>query len=541
MALSQALIVATLLLNGARATPDPDTGYDLLVTSAGPNVQRTCFKVPALPEAVNGAFFISGPGKFEMGGYHFKSFFDGYGKINRFELHDGEVCYTNKFLNTSYLQAAEKLGRISNGPTFFGVEPTLPWCPLSNPVCFLTGAQSDNNWVNILPIKGEGLMLTDSPIFVRLNYEELTVSPGNYPWKDAVHGSGGMLPGFLAKFHSPATGSAHPAPRPGTKNTYVEIMLEVGILPFSENLIAVYNIDADTMDRSLVAHVPVKGAQYLHSFGVSKNYVVLPCNLRVGMPTSTALLSAFKGGWDGIHVVDLEGNVQVFQTEPFFHVHIANTFENDTGIVMDLGTFGTIPFSPHTLSTDLFKNKTERDTKSNQNVERMHLHTAGPLKGQVTRQKLSPPGRMTDFFKINDMKAGKPYCFYYAVEWFHDDKTYANMAIMKHDICTGARSYWHKEHSYVAEPFFIPTGTETSAEDDGVLVFVTLNGARGASDFVVLDAKTFNEIAVVQLPDHIPFLAHGQFIPKVAQEAVKAAMEMEHPTLAAAIEGTFVV
>ena len=93
------------------------------------------------------------------------------------------------------------------------------------------------------------------------------------------------------------------------------------------------------------------------------------------------MISAFADGWDGIHVVDLEGNVQIFQTEPFFHVHIANTFENETGIVMDLGTFDSIPFSPHELATDSFVNKTARDVKSyGQNVERLHLHLAGPLK-----------------------------------------------------------------------------------------------------------------------------------------------------------------
>merc|ERR1712100_410312 len=99
-----------------------------------------------------------------------------------------------------------------------------------------------------------------------------------------------------------------------------------------------------------MGHVPVKGVQYLHSFGVSKNYVVLPCNLKVGTPalskfSDEGLLSSFEASWNNIHVVDLSGKIQVFETDPFLHVHIANTFENDTGIVMDLGTFQKLPFS----------------------------------------------------------------------------------------------------------------------------------------------------------------------------------------------------
>ena len=71
---------------------DNDIGYDLLVKSVGDDVQRTCFQVQGLSSSMTGAFFISGPAKFEMGGYHFKSFFDGYGRINRFELRDEQVC-----------------------------------------------------------------------------------------------------------------------------------------------------------------------------------------------------------------------------------------------------------------------------------------------------------------------------------------------------------------------------------------------------------------------------------------------------------------
>lgn len=470
-----------------------------------------------------------------------KSFFDGYGRVNRFEIRNGEACFTAEFLNTSYLQHAEKLGRICNGPTFMGTEPSLPFCPLKDPLCFMEGAMIDNNWVNLLPVVGEGLLLTDSPVLIRFDYESLTVS-GGYPWKDTLPGSKWMMPTWINKFHAPATGSAHPALVPGTKSTYVEIMLELSVIPFRANTIAVYTIDAASMDRALIAHVPVKGAQYLHSFGVSENYVVLPCNLKAGLPSSSALISVFEDGWDGIHVLNMKtGKIQVFQTEKFFHVHIANTFENATGITIDLGTFQDVPFAPHTLSSALFVNKTSRDTKSDQRVERMHLHLSGSQKGQVTREVLSPPGRQTDFFKINEHRSGLPYCIYYAVEWFHDDKSYASMAVLKHDLCQGKRSYWAKEYSYPSEPFFIPTGVESDAEDQGVLVFVTLDGQRGASDFVVLDAQTFTEITIVKLPVHIPFLAHGQFVPKAAQESIKAAMEVEHPKFAAAIQATFTI
>lgn len=472
-----------------------------------------------------------------MGGYHFQSFFDGYGRMNRFELQEGKVCFTAKFMNTSYYNEALKLGRPAIS-MFMGTDPKLPLCPIRHPLCKLTGAPKDNNWVNLLPTNdaGEGLLLTDSPIFVRFDYDTMDIR-GDYQWKD-----GGIMPKWIKPLHGPATGSAHPVRRPKTESTWIEVMLEVGLT----EALAVYTIDTRTMDRALLAHVPMKGFQYFHSFGVSENYVVLPCNLKMGGNGSaggTSVIGAFGDGWNGIHVVDRAGNVRVFDTERFFHVHIANTFENETGIVMDLGTFQKVPFSYHTLETSMNFNKTERDTWQGTMTERIHMHLSGPLEGRVTREHLGLPRRQEDFFKINHHVWGLPYCVHYGVQWWHNDKDYASMAVFKHDLCRNTRTYWSKQHSYPSEPYFLPAGTGTTpdAEDEGLLFFVTLNGARQASDFVVLDGKTFKELAVVELPVHIPFLAHGQFVPQAGRGAVKAALELKHPDLAAAVEAFIAV
>merc|ERR1712176_373340 len=308
----------------------------------------------------------------------------------------------------------------------------------------------------------------------------------------------------------------------------------------------VYEIDTKTMDRSLISHVPMNGAMYFHSFGASENFVVLPCNLKMGLPKlGGSLIDAFQGGWDGIHVVDRrDGSIQKFQTDAFFHVHIANTFENATGITIDLGSFDEVPFSVHTLVTKKNLNKTERDTGgAKQKVERLHMHLAGPLKGTVTREELGVPGRMVDFFKINHNVWGLPYCIYYGVEWLHNDVDYANMAILKHDVCQNKRSYWHKDNVYVSEPYLLPKGSGTTpdVEDDGLLMFLALDGVRKASDFVILDGKTMEEIAVVHLNEHIPFLAHGQFVPKAAQEAAKPVLQVDHPELASAVDAFITV
>merc|ERR1712050_470853 len=99
---------------------------------------------------------------------------------------------------------------------------------------------------------------------------------GNYKWKDA--GITGLLPKWLKPFHFPATGSAHPVHRPKTESTWVDVLVEVG----PKQYLAVHTIDTKTMERKVIAHVPMKGMKYFHSFGVSENYVVLPCNMQLG-------------------------------------------------------------------------------------------------------------------------------------------------------------------------------------------------------------------------------------------------------------------
>eukprot|EP00746_Dinoflagellata_sp_MGD_P094154 gnl/MRDRNA2_/MRDRNA2_37322_c0_seq1.p1 gnl/MRDRNA2_/MRDRNA2_37322_c0~~gnl/MRDRNA2_/MRDRNA2_37322_c0_seq1.p1 ORF type:complete len:535 (+),score=92.26 gnl/MRDRNA2_/MRDRNA2_37322_c0_seq1:86-1690(+) len=503
---------------------DADLGWELMATSAGDEMPRTCFSSQAsLPASTLGSFFIGGPAIFEMGGIRFNSLFDGYGRLNKFEIREKEVCWASKTINSSYYQAAAKLGRIGPGVYFDDTTPERPRCPFLHPTCDLT-APMDNNWVNILPLRDNGLLITDSPKMLDFDFDTLEAS-GLHAWED--NPEHGVNPSWLKPMHQSAAGSAHPVPIPGSKSTYLTIMQEAG----PSFYIDIYSIDVEVgKNRSLVARVPTPdGLFYMHSFGVTENYVVLPMNIKMGMPFDMKdkmrpyLLESFEGAWGGLEVVDQKtGRVTKFDTEKFFHVHIANTYENETGIVMDLGTSPDMPFSKSSpaLITDKFLNKTCRDGKAGDGggivFERLHLHLSGPLKGNVTREVFTSPNRRVDFFKINNLYNGRKYCVYYATEWFHDDKAYASMAILQHNVCTGNRKYWHKPNMYPGEPFFIPG--DSDGETDGHVIFVALDGERRASDLVILDGQTFEEVSVTNLPAHIPFLAHGQFFKDKMQQ-----------------------
>merc|ERR1711920_797791 len=90
------------------------------------------------------------------------------------------------------------------------------------------------------------------------------------------------------------------------------------------------------------------------------------------------------------------------------------------------------------------------------------------------------------------------------------------MAIRKHNVCNDKRVYWSRPDTYPGEPFFIPS--MLGEEDDGVVVFVALDGRTRKSIFVMLDGKTMKELDVIELPGVIPFTAHGNFFPKTKSD-----------------------
>ena len=165
------------------------------------------------------------------------------------------------------------------------------------------------------------------------------------------------------------------------------------------------------------------------------------------------------------------------------------------------------------LDIEMFLNRSQRNENPGRaTMRRLHMHTSGPFAGNTTFIDFEKiPNSHSDFFRINDAYIGLPYCYYYATEWWHDSINYASMAIVKHDLCSDTKTYWARDDVYVGEPYFIQT--PGGKEDDGILVFVALDGQQRRSIFVTLDAKTLKDVpnTNVTLPGHIPFTAHGDF------------------------------
>jgi all-trans-8'-apo-beta-carotenal 15,15'-oxygenase len=92
-------------------------------------------------------------------------------------------------------------------------------------------------------------------------------------------------------------------------------------------------------------------------------------------------------------------------------------------------------------------------------------------------------------------------------------------AIKKLDLISGERQVWSAApRGFVSEPVMVPRSAAPTAagpepaEDDGWVLCMVWNGARCASDLVILDAASMEELAVVELPLAIPYGLHGSFV-----------------------------
>jgi len=84
-------------------------------------------------------------------------------------------------------------------------------------------------------------------------------------------------------------------------------------------------------------------------------------------------------------------------------------------------------------------------------------------------------------------------------------------AIQKLDLDSGETHTWSAApRGFVSEPLMVRRpGAE--AEDDGWVLDLVWNGARAASDLVILNARDLSEVAVLELPLAVPHGLHGSW------------------------------
>ena len=133
----------------------------------------------------------------------------------------------------------------------------------------------------------------------------------------------------------------------------------------------------------------------------------------------------------------------------------------------------------------------------------------------LTLGKLEPSARPAlpvllafDLPRINYGRCNeRPYRYVWGTGWGESGWL---ESVVKVDLERGESSEWSEPGSYAGEPVFVAQ-PGAHDEDAGVLLSIVLDGERGTSSLVVLDAATLEQLARAEAPHHIPFGFHGQF------------------------------
>jgi beta,beta-carotene 9',10'-dioxygenase len=469
------------------------TGYQQGFTTLDREVEVDRLAVSGnVPGWLNGVLVRNGPGRFEVGREQYRHWFDGLGMLHRFSFKNGAISYANRFLRS--VDFTESMAKNRIALSTFGTEPRRTFFELVRQK--ISAKFSDNGSVNVSRIAGRYVALTETPLPYEFDLHSLeTLGPLDY-------GSDAQ-PGVVT--------TAHPH-FDFTRSALINYIIQFG--PVSKY--HVYAIPSGRASQTLIGSLRASRPSYMHSFGMTENYVILtefplvvnPLRLRFsgrpfienyewkpGLGTRIALMSK------------RDGSVRSYTAEAFFAFHHINAFEQNGEVFFDIAA------QPDATIIDaLYLDRLRAGVPAPAaEFRRYRLPASGST---VTYERLSK--ELIDLPRINYERCnGKDYCFAYGFSNRKDLPTGFPNQLVKVDVRKQRNALWSADECYPGEPLFVPA-PGAAGEDEGVVLCVVLDGRKGNSFLLVLDARSFSELARAEVPHHVPFGFHGQFFPDSA-------------------------
>ncbi|XP_066503498.1 beta,beta-carotene 15,15'-dioxygenase isoform X2 [Hoplias malabaricus] len=282
---------------------------------------------------------------------------------------------------------------------------------------------------------------------------------------------------------------------------------------------------------------------YYHSFGITENYLVFieqPLKLDI-LKMATAYLRGVN--WASclkfhpeddtlIHLIDRKTKKEVaikYYTGAMVVYHHINAFEEDGHVVFDV-----IAYNDNSLYDMFYLNKLKEENRAatsksfckpkckrfvlpladkgeaGEDLVKLKSTTASAVK-EKDGKILCQPEVLADGVelpRINYNYNGQKYRYVYltVAEMVESTK------IIKLDVQTKQQLEWTANNCFPSEPVFVPRPGATE-EDDGVILTSVINSNPGESDFLlVLDGKSFKEVAKVYVGVELHIDMHGYFI-----------------------------
>ncbi|KAG9287954.1 hypothetical protein G9A89_017549 [Geosiphon pyriformis] len=478
------------------------------------------------PEWLEGELYRNGPGTFEVPKkdsdeiFKFQHWFDCSSQVHRFEIRDQVVSYRSRDTNTNDTKLIQEKGYLSD--ISFGQD----LCENLFQKFFTTFQQitKSRNSRDIDPnTKNIGVTLTNTlpiPETVSLkNHRTLVSQTDANMLKQLDPVTLDPLRVFSFKhFDSRLIGELSPAHPQFDASTgeYISFTQKMGF----KAAYTVFSIRTDPETglpvTKIFATINARSV-YIHSLSLTKKYIILilwQCDHAwSGLKTiwEKNLAHSFKS-WNPeektlYYVIDRQQqkHVATYTSPTYFCFHTLNAWDdNEDDIVLDLGEH-----KDKTLITRYrLKNVSQNLASATVNDEKKL-----PMAERVFQvpQELNMELYNIDYSRYHLKK----HRYTYGISGSLKPNSRFYDSLLKLDLNqnpdgTFSHKRWEQQACTPSEPIFVPAPNAV-AEDEGVILSVILDGTRGTSFLLALDAETFEEIARAELSEGkvVPFGFHG--------------------------------
>ncbi len=444
-----------------------------------------------VPVWLKGNLLRNGPGKFSLGNEQFAHWFDGLAMLHRFHFDSGEVHYTNRFITTrAYTEGLQKQKVVY--PAFATVPHYSFWQSLIH--WFKEPESGQNPGVSVARLGGEYLALTESTAVVKFDATTLATQEV-LEFDDALSGE---------------ITTAHPH-YDFENRCLVNFNVKMG----RRSEIVYFRCANSIRQRELIGRIPVDLPSYVHSFAMSKHYIVHvdfplvanPLRIRFG---NVPYIQCFR--WKperGTRFTVLDkatgAVVKQYQTDACFAFHHVNAYETGDDIVVDMAAKPDASVIDD-LYLEYLRTCKGRPVREPSRLQRFVL----PLKSdEVRRETISEEylEMPTIHYRGHNSQS---YRYVYGVGSYKDKHDDFENQLIKIDSSNGSHRIWYEENCYPWEPVFVPR-PNAKEEDDGAILSTVLDGANDQCFLLILSARDLTELARLAIPHIIPLGFHAQF------------------------------
>ncbi|MFM7286703.1 MAG: carotenoid oxygenase family protein [Cyanobium sp.] len=472
-----------------------------------------------IPEALVGTLYRNGPGRLERGGQWVHHPFDGDGMITALRFEGGGAVLRNRFVRTEGWQAEEQAGTF----VYRGVFGTQkPGGVLANAF--------DLRLKNIAntPV----VLLGDQLLALWEAAEPHTLDPDTLETRGLSRLDGLLRPGEAFSAHPRFDPGHHGEPRMVTFGVKAGPTSTIRLMEFATS----EGPAGEPAGRLLSERSDSFGGfAFLHDFAITPNWAVFlqnaiafnPLPFVLGQKGAAQCLASKPGGQAQFWLIPRDGGAYAGQPPRIvpapegFVFHHLNAWEiSEAGpdgfggqvegpaLVVESIFYADFP----SIGPDTDFRTIDFDLIPEGLLERCTIDLAA---GTVRTERLSE--RCCEFAMVNPRREGLACRYAWMAVAERETGNDPLQAIKKLDLVSGERRVWSAApRGFVSEPLMVPRpatpGGPEPAEDDGWVLTLIWNGARCASDLVILDAASMEELAVVELPLAIPYGLHGSFV-----------------------------